>query len=183
MAVAHLYAPNACHHLHIGEWAAAYPSARLHAPAGLAKKRPDLRIDRVHGTEPEPSFAGAIDELRIEGFRLEETVVLVRPASTLVVADLVHNIGTPPHPWTKVYAGAMGFYDRIALSRMLRWMAFSDRAAARQSIDAVLEMPFDRVVLGHGTPITTDAREALSAAYAWLSASEPPPTAPPASPA
>lgn len=181
--VAHLYAPNAFHHLHIGEWAAAYPSARLHAPAGLAKKRPDLRIDRVHGTEPEPSFAGAIDELRIEGFRLEETVVLVRPASTLVVADLVHNIGTPPHPWTKVYAGAMGFYDRIALSRMLRWMAFSDRAAARQSIDAVLEMPFDRVVLGHGTPITTDAREALSAAYAWLSASEPPPTAPPASPA
>lgn len=181
--VAHLYAPNAFHHLHIGEWAAAFPSARLHAPAGLAKKRPDLRIDRVHGTAPEPSFAGVVEELTIAGFRLEETALFVRPASTLVVADLVHNIGSPPHPWTKVYAGAMGFYDRIALSRMLRWMAFSDRAAARRSIDALLELPFDRVVLGHGTPITTDAREALATAYQWLSATEAGPTAPPASPA
>lgn len=181
--VAHLYAPNAFHHLHIGEWAAAFPSARLHAPAGLAKKRPDLRIDRVHGTAPEPGFAGVVEELTIAGFRLEETALFVRPASTLVVADLVHNIGSPPHPWTKVYAGAMGFYDRIALSRMLRWMAFSDRAAARRSIDALLELPFDRVVLGHGTPITTDAREALATAYQWLSATEAGPTAPPASPA
>lgn len=181
--VTHLYAPNAFHHLHIGEWAAAFPSARLHAPKGLAKKRPELRIDRVHGSAPEPAFADVVEELPIAGFRLEETVLFVRPTSTLVVADLVHNIGSPPHPWTKVYAGAMGFYDRIALSRMLRWMAFSDRAAARQSIDSLLELPFERVILGHGTPITTDAREALATAYQWLSATEPGPTEPPASPA
>src|SRR6188472_1857962 len=43
--VAHLYAPNLFHHLRLGEWAAAFPSARVHAPAGLAKKRPDLLID------------------------------------------------------------------------------------------------------------------------------------------
>jgi len=181
--VTHLYAPNTFHHLQIGEWAAAFPSARLHAPRGLAKKRPDLRIDRVHGTAPEPDFAGILEELPIEGFRLEETVLLYRPASTLVVADLVHNIGRPQEPWTKVYASAMGFYDRIALSRMLRWMAFSDRTAARGSIDAVLEQPFDRVVVGHGAPITTDAREALATAYEWLSATEALPTAPPDAPA
>src|SRR5512134_1601831 len=46
--VAHLYSPNLFHHLRIGDWAAAFPSAKLHAPPGLAKKRPDLRIDRVH---------------------------------------------------------------------------------------------------------------------------------------
>jgi hypothetical protein len=86
----------------------------------------------------------------------------------------VHNIGCPPDPWTKVYAGAMGFYDRIALSRMLRWMAFHDRAAARRSVDAVLALPFDRVVVGHGAPIETGAREALAEAYAWLHATEDP---------
>ena len=42
--VAHLYAPNLFHHRWIGEWAAAFPSALLHAPVGLAKKRGDLRI-------------------------------------------------------------------------------------------------------------------------------------------
>src|SRR6186997_3472752 len=67
--VAHLYSPNLFHHLRIGDWAAAFPSARLHAPAGLTKKRPDLRIDRVHGTSSEPAFAGIVDEKRIEGCR------------------------------------------------------------------------------------------------------------------
>lgn len=168
--VAHLYAPNTYHHLRIGEWAAAYPSARLHAPAGLAKKRPDLRIDRVHASAPEPTFSGVIDELRIDGFRLEETVLFYRPARTLVVADLVHNIGRPRHPWTRLYAQMMGFYDRVALSRMLRWAAFSDRAAARRSLDEVLVCPFDRVVLGHGAPLALEARQALRDAYAWLPA-------------
>jgi hypothetical protein len=135
--VAHLYAPNLFHHLRIGEWAEAFPSARLHAPRGLAAKRPDLRIDRVHAV-PEPAFAGVVDELRIEGFRLEESVLFFRHARTLVVADLVHNIGRPQHGWTKLYTRAMGFYDRAALSRMIRWTAFSDRAAARRSLDTLL---------------------------------------------
>ena len=168
--IAHLYAPNLYHHLWIGEWAAAFPSARLHAPARLATKRRDLRIDRVHGSAPEPAFAGVIDELRIEGFRLDESVLVYRPSRTLVVADLVHNVGRPEHGWTKLYARTMGFYDRVALSRMLRWAAFSDRAAARRSFDQLLALPFDRLVVGHGEPLTAGAREALVAAYRWLPA-------------
>src|ERR1700752_1952092 len=101
--VAHLYAPNLYHHLRLGEWAAAFPSARVHAPAGLAKKRPDLRIDRTHNATPEPALANVVDELHIDGFRLEESVLIYRPARTLVVADLVHNIGRPQHRWTKIY--------------------------------------------------------------------------------
>ena len=61
-----------------------------------------------------------------------------------------------------------GFFDRIALSRMLRWIGFSDRSAARRSIDRLLALPFDRIVLGHGAPIESGAREALAAAYEWL---------------
>jgi hypothetical protein len=171
--VAHLYAPNTPHDTWIGEWAAAFPSARVHAPAGLARKHRDLRVNRVRAPAPEapppePAFAGAVDELRIDGFRLEETVLLYRPASVLVVADLVHNVGRPLHRWTKIYTRAMGFNDRVALSRMLRWAAFSDRAAARASLDLVLRQPFDALVVGHGAPIVAGGREALAAAYAWL---------------
>jgi hypothetical protein len=167
--VAHLYAPNLFHHLWIGEWAAAHPSARVHAPRGLANKRRDLRIERAHDdATPEPAFAGVVDAHGIEGFRLQESVLFYRPARTLVVADLVHNIGRPSHWWTALYARTMGFYDRVALSRLLRWTAFSDRSAARRSVDALLALRFDRLVVGHGAPLTDGAHEALAAAYSWL---------------
>jgi hypothetical protein len=166
--VEHLYAPNLFHHLWLDQWASAFPSARVHAPAGLAEKRRDLRIDRVQGAEPEPALEGVVDEVPIEGFRLRETVILHRATRTLFVADLVHAIGRPTHGWTRFYSRAMGFYDRVALSRMIRWTAFADRSAARRSVDAVLALPFDRIVVGHGTPITEGARDSIAAAYAWL---------------
>ncbi len=128
-----------------------------------------MRIDRVHGAgAPEPAFAGVVDELHIDGFRLQETVLWHAPARTLVVADLVHNIGRPVHRWTRMYTRMMGFYDRVALSRVIRSTAFSDRAAARRCVDDLLARPFDRLIVGHGAPVTAGGRDALAAAYAWL---------------
>jgi hypothetical protein len=167
--VTHLYAPNTFHHLSLGDWSAAFPAAKVHAPKGLEKKRPDVGIERNPGDAPEPAFVSVVDEIRIDGFRLEETALFYRPARTLVVADLVHNVGCPEYAWTKFYTKTMGFYGRVALSRALRWTAFSDRAAARRSLDELLTFPFERLVVGHGTPVTVNARDALAAAYAWMS--------------
>ena len=166
--VTHLYAPNLFHHLHLGEWIAAFPSARVHAPEDLEKKRPDLRRDRIHRVSPEPAFAGVVDELRVDGFRLGETVLFHRTSRTLVLADLVHNVGRPEHAWTKFYTRTMGFYDKVALSRVIRWTAFSERAAARRSVDAILSLPFERVVVGHGPPLAAEGRDAIASAYSWL---------------
>jgi hypothetical protein len=166
--VGHLYAPNLFHHLWIDQWVAAFPAARVHAPAGLAQKQPGLRVDRSHGLSSEPAFVGAVEELPIEGFRLRETALFYRPARTLVVADLVHNVGRPDHAWTATYTRAMGFYDKIAVSRMIRWTAFTDRRAARKSLDGVLACAGDRLVVGHGEPLVTGGRDALTQAYDWL---------------
>lgn len=167
--VAHLYAPNTFHHLWLADWAAAYPNARVHAPAALAKKRPDLRINRAHDTAaPEPAFAHHVDEHRIDGFRLVETALVHRATESLVVTNLVHNIGRPTHPWTRFYTRAMGFYNRPAVSRFIRLTAFSDTRAARRSIETLLTRPLARMLVGHGAPILEGAREILSDTYAWL---------------
>ncbi len=168
--VTHLYSPNLFHHLWLGEWSSAFPLAKVHAPVDLPRKRPDLRIDRLvsDSSEPEPAFAGVLDEVTINGFRLQETVLTHWPARTLIVADLVHNVGRPPGAWTGFYTRVMGFHDRVALSRMIRWTAFSDRQSAKESMDRVLELDFDRLVVGHGEPLESGGKQAIREAYAWL---------------
>jgi hypothetical protein len=166
--VEHLIAPNVFHHTWLGDWSTAFPSARVHAPAGLSKKRPELRIDRALDGEGEAAFEGSLDEVHVDGFRLDETAIVHRASGTLIVADLFHNVGTPQGAWTKLYTRMMGFYDRVALSKALQMTAFSDRKAARRSIDRLLGLPFERAVVGHGTPLTSDAKAGLKAAYAWL---------------
>jgi hypothetical protein len=166
--VAHLYAPNTFHHFWLGEWVAAFPEARVHAPAALARKERGLKIDRPHGAAPEPAFAGLVDEIPIAGFRVDETALVYRPARTAIVADLVHNVGRPTHGWTATYTRAMGFYDRVALSRMIRWTGFRDRRAARRSLDHLLARDIDRLIVGHGAPLAGGAKEALASAYSWL---------------
>jgi hypothetical protein len=165
--VAHLYAPNTFHHSWLGEWAGAFPEARVHAPHELKARRPDLRIDRFHDQDGQAAFE-PIEEIPIRGFRLRETVLVYRPGRTAIVTDLVHNIGRPEHAWTRFYTRTMGFYDRVALSRILRWTAFDDRGAARRSVDALLDRAFDGLIVGHGAPIADHGRELLAAATAWL---------------
>ena len=166
--VTHLYAPNTFHHVWMGEWARAFPGACLHAPAAIRKKRPDLRVDRAHDVEPLGELGASFDEVHIAGLALEETVLVHRPSRTLIVADLVHNVGRPADRWTAVYTKAMGFYDRVAISRMLRWTAFTHVVDARESLDRLASLDFGRMVVGHGTPCEHHAREALLGAYEWM---------------
>jgi hypothetical protein len=166
--IAHLYAPNAFHHRWLAEWHRALPSARVHAPTELATRLPEVRIDRFHDTANAAAFGDEIVEIPIRGCRLAETVLVHRRGRAAVVTDLVHNIGRPSHGWTKLYSRVMGFYDRVALSRVLRWTAFKDRVAARQSVDQLLGHEFDTLVVGHGAPLATGGRDALAQATAWL---------------
>jgi hypothetical protein len=165
--VVHLYAPNTFHHLWLGEWSREFPEARVHAPAALSDKRIDLRVDRAHGAGA-AAFSDEIEEIPIVGFRLLETALVHRPSRTAIVADLVHNVGRPTDPWTKIYSTLAGFYDRVALSRVLRWTAFDDRGAARQSVDRLLASEFEGLVVGHGTPLAAGARDLLDAAMRFL---------------
>ena len=171
--VAHLYAPNTFHHLWLGDWSREFPHAQVHAPAALAAKRPDLRIDRPHDEAPSP-FGDVLDEVPIRGFRLVETALVHRPTGTAIVTDLVHNIGRPTHTWTKVYTKLMGFYDRVALSRVLRWTSFDDRGAARESVDRLLALPFEHLIVGHGTPLVAHGHELLASALRFLPAASRP---------
>ena len=40
--VRHIVSPKKLHHLFLEEWAKLYPDAQLHAPPGLAKRKPNI---------------------------------------------------------------------------------------------------------------------------------------------
>jgi hypothetical protein len=166
--VTHLYAPNTFHHVWMGDWAREFPGACVHAPSALRKKRKDLRIDRAHDVDPPNDLKESFHEVHIDGFALEESVLLHRLSRTLVVADLVHNVGRPTDRWTTFYTKAMGFYDRVAISRMIRWTAFSNIKKASESLARLASHHFESLVVGHGLPLEHDAREAVFGAYEWM---------------
>ncbi|MGO9830979.1 MAG: DUF4336 domain-containing protein [Myxococcaceae bacterium] len=165
--VQHLVLPDLYHHLHVGPWSLAFPKARIHAPPGMAKKRPDLRIDAELSEVPHPDWGGALKPLFISGCGLRETVFLHPQSRTLIVADLVENFHSSDHWLTRLYLRAGGIYGRVGFSRVLRAI-YRDRPRARASLERVFAEDFDKVLLTHGQPIRHAGKEAVRLAYDWL---------------
>lgn len=160
--VSHVVCPNAFHHLHAGPWKQAFPEAGLFGPRALHDKRRDLRFDG-----PIPAVAG-LESLAIEGSLLEETVFLHAESGTLISSDLTENFVEPvDHLFTRLYLKANGTYGKPGWPRVLR-VVYRDRRAARRSIDALLERPFDRVILAHGQILETGGRAAVRETFAFL---------------
>jgi hypothetical protein len=161
-------APNRLHHLHAGEVAAAYPGARLWVAPGLERKRPDLAIAGVLGDEAPEPWRGQIDQVFFAGRPYENEVVFAHRASrTLLVCDTVFHFGPEAHPLTRLLMRLIRSYGRFGPSR-LDWLLIRDRRAARASLERILALDFDRVVVAHGAVLERGGREALRAGYAWL---------------
>lgn len=173
--VKHLIAPNLLHHLSAGAWQQRFPEARLHAPPGLAKKRPDLRITDDLGQSPGP-WSEVMDQILIAGApKLAESVFFHRPSRSLLVSDLLFNIVRPANLMTKLVLTMTGTRGRFAMSRVNRLYA-KDRAAFRASLEAMLAWDFARVIVAHGDVLDAtsgvrdhvrDVRQLTREAVSW----------------
>jgi hypothetical protein len=162
-----IVAPSLFHHLHAGTAGAAWPDAKLLAPAALRKKRPDLRIDAELEAGCPEEWAGELDALPIRGTLLGETVLHHRRSRTLVAADLFENFSHVDHGLTRAYLKLNGIYGKPGWALLLR-PAYRDRKAARQSVEAVLDLPIEQIVIAHGDLVTTRPRETIREALHFL---------------
>src|SRR5688572_1149851 len=94
--VRYLIAPNLLHHLYLPAACQRYPQARVLAPEGLARKRPELRIDATL-EQPLPADLGAaLDVVALAGAPdIGEHAFYHRAARTLVLTDLVFHVLAP----------------------------------------------------------------------------------------
>lgn len=166
--VRHVIAPNRLHHLFVDDYRHAYGEALLWAAPGLPEKRQDVRFDGVLGDEANTGWAGVLDQRLVRGApALSEVAFLHRESRTLMLADLAMNFREQV-PWpTALWLRATGIHGRFGVSRLLR-AAVRDRAALRESLDAILAWDFERVIVTHGVVLQRQGKRLLREAYAWL---------------
>ena len=169
-AVGHLVAPNKLHHLFLPDWRERFPGARLYAPPGLAKKRPDLSFDATLGDVPDASYAEDVDQVVFRGsFFLEEVVFFHRASRTAIVGDLVQRFAPDQ------VRGPAGFVMRLwglvgeRGSTPREWRAsFLRRAPARAARARLLGWQPERLLIAHGACAQRDATRILERALAWI---------------
>ncbi|HVP62688.1 MAG TPA: DUF4336 domain-containing protein [Myxococcaceae bacterium] len=165
--VAHIVVPNLYHHVYVSDAIERWPTARVHAPAAMRRKRPGLRIDAELSETPDPDWGGVLVPVHVDGSMLDETVFVHRPSRTLICSDLVENFDTSPHLPTRLYLRAAGLHGRVGWSRFLR-LVYRDRPATRRSLERLLGLDFDRVILAHGRVLEHGGPAAVREGYRWL---------------
>jgi uncharacterized protein DUF4336 len=168
--VRHIVAPNSLHHLSLLEWQAAYPNAKLYAPPKLRDKRKDIDFDDDLGDVPNPDWAGEIAQVVVQGNLITTEVVFFHIKSgTVLFTDLIQQF---PDNWFSGWRRAIAKLDLMvgpepSVPRKFR-VAFTDRKAARNSLEQIIAWPAKQVLLAHGAPVMTDAKGYLARAFRWL---------------
>ncbi|NOK11686.1 DUF4336 domain-containing protein [Corallococcus exercitus] len=163
-----LVAPNLFHHLHLPDWAAAFPDARVVVPAGLRAKQPALRIDQELEDTPDPAWAPVLDQMHVRGMpQLNEFLFFHRPSRTLLVTDLAFHYPRAEGWKLRAYLWLDGVLGRFAAPRFLRLFT-KDREAARAALQRALKWDVERVVVCHGQVLEHGGQKALHDAFTWL---------------
>ncbi len=161
-------APSTFHDLYWPSYFEAYPDALFHCAQGVKEEHRDLPFHETLSDSAPSLWESEFEQLTLAGIpKANEVVFLHRPSRSLIVADMVFNIGRETNFLSRLTFRMAGVYAKVAVSRFYR-LFFKDKTALRRSVDRVLEWEFDRIVVGHGNIVEADATEALGRAYAFL---------------
>ena len=166
----HILAPGNFHHFHVGAWQNAFPEAKTWICPGVERKCPELEFDGFLSDHAPAEWASELEQVLIRGNRIVwEVCFLDRPSKTLILTDLVENIGDRTERtnwvlkfWWKVVM-RMWNKPKPAPEYQIGW---SHKRAARRSLERVVAWDFDRIIIAHGENLETDAKNALRRAWA-----------------
>jgi len=167
--VAHVVSPNNIHHLYMGEWQDAYPSAKLYASPGLVKKRKDLRFDTTLGDSPPAAWTADIDQVEMAGsFFMTEIVFFHRESRTAIFADLIENFRPD---WFKGWKGWVARMDGIVMPHggaPREWRFTFNKKIGRAALARILAWQPEQVVMAHGELTRTDGAAFIRKSFGWL---------------
>jgi hypothetical protein len=172
--VAHLVSPNKLHHLHLGEWKAAYPTAELWGPQSTINRFPELGFAGALGEAPPAEWGPVFDQAWFRGsFMMDEIVFFHQPSRTAIVADLIQAFDEAflrrQWSWWRRPMARLGGIGAANPGAPSDWrLSFLDRTPARAARAKVLGWECERVVIAHGAWVRSGGRDFLRRALAWL---------------
>ncbi|ATC65249.1 hypothetical protein CMV30_15525 [Nibricoccus aquaticus] len=98
---------------------------------------------------------------------VEETVFFHRPSRTLVLADVLFNLGLGETMTTRLLFRLAGIGPSPGPSRLEKFL-IRDRRAFAEGWRRVLAWDVARIAVGHGQVIDREAKRVLREAYAYL---------------
>lgn len=167
--VAHIVAPGSYHYFHVPSAQNAFPQAQTYICPGVEQKRPDIEFDWILGDRPPEAWNEEIEQVLVRGSKyIWEVAFYHRPSRTLLLVDLVENIGDQTDGvswglklwWKLVFH--MWNHPKPAPEYQMGW---KDKKAAKRSLEQILKWDFERVLLAHGDFIENNAKAAVREAW------------------
>ncbi len=165
-----IIAPSWCHDLYLREYLSVYPDARLYGAPTLVRWNLSLPFaELLDGLAPS-LWKDEIDQIHVQGIGLflDEMVLYHRRSRSLIVADLLFNL-SEKDAWITRALGSLviGPFPGCRFPRLYR-LAVTDRRRMRRTVERILDLDFDQIVVGHGAVVENNGKEVFGAAFRWL---------------
>lgn len=164
--VRYVVAPNRSHHLFFLPFLETQPSAEGFIAPGLASKRPDLAaFPDIPARGP---WGSDLQVFFIEGLPVINETAWFHPSSgTLLLTDLLFCFSASNQGLSALASKLLGVRGKLGMSRTMKLM-IKDKQALARSVQPLLALPVQRVVVAHDQVIDEQAAQKLGQAFAWL---------------
>lgn len=168
--VKYIIAPGSFHHLFVTDFQQKYPDAETYLCPGLERKRPDIKFEWILGNVPDPRWEDILDQIVIQGTKyIWEVAFFHRPSKTLILVDLLENIGDDfKHPtslilrfWWKVVF-KMWNHPKAAPEYQMGW---GRKDIVKKGLSKILDWHAERIILAHGELIENNVDTVLGTAW------------------
>jgi hypothetical protein len=171
---AYLVVPHGSHRRDATFYKERYPDIKVFAPAAARTKIEE--IIRVDATEEEALPPLGIGLRRLEGMKPDKgenaLVVDVEGGKALIMNDAISGggggfSGPTSNFMIRMFGPPEG---AIGVARAVRWVGIADKAAVKESLRRLAEMPDLKILaFSHGTPVRHAVAENIRSAAAQLS--------------
>ena len=169
--VKYIIAPGYYHHLFVTDFQQKYPDAETFLCPGLERKRPDIKFEWILGNRPDHRWGDVVEQVVVQGPKyIWEVVFFHRPSKTLILVDLLENIGNNfRHPtglylqfWWKIVF-RMWNNPKAAPEYQVGW---GKKEIVKNCLNKIIGWDADRIILSHGELVEKNVRNTLTSAWA-----------------